>query len=171
MPPLLSDTVITIGQLASPYGLKGWLRVNAFTEVKADILSYQPWQFYRHHQWVHAPIQSSRLLGGFPLVLLEDCPTPEAARVHTGIKIGIYPSQLPPLSPDEYYWSQLTGLTVMNREGQALGKVDRLFATGANDVLVVIGEKTHYIPYVLHQFIDRIDLNTQQIIVDWGVDF
>ena len=156
---------IIIGHLGSPYGVKGWLKVN--TDSKENILKYLPWQLYLNHHWTIAPIKASRWVGKHPVIQLEDCHTPEEARRYNGVKIGIHANQLPPLPKGEYYWSQLIGLNVITREGISLGIIDHLLETGANDVLVVIGEKTHLIPYLPHRVIQEINLVDKQMFVDW----
>ena len=102
---------------------------------------------------------------------LENCVTPEAARRYTGTKIGVNPDQLSPLSEGEYYWSQLVGLEVITTSGILLGKVDHLMETGSNDVLVVQGDRTRCIPYLLDQVILKIDLAAKKITVDWDPEF
>lgn len=79
--------------------------------------------------------------------------------------------QLAELEPGEYYWHQLIGMTVVNTKGESFGKVVEILPTGANDVLVVQGEKKHLIPYLPGQFV--LDINDSQhlITVDWDLDF
>lgn len=134
-------------------------------------MQYQPWHFYINHEWTILPVLSTRLLGHQPIIQLEGCHTPEDARRYTGIKISVLRDQLPPLPKGEYYWSQLIGLTVISTGHVVLGVVDHLFETGANDVLVVMGEKERLIPYLPGHVIQNIDLDASQIIVDWDPEF
>ena len=71
---------------------------------------------------------------------------------------------------NEYYWSQLIGLSVVNTQGIELGHVDSLFETGANDVLVVKGDKERLIPFTEFAVLE-IDLDSGKITVDWDEDF
>ena len=87
------------------------------------------------------------------------------------MRIGIYRGQLPETREDEFYWSDLIGLQVINADGKRLGEVDHLLETGANDVLVVRGEREYLIPYLPEQVIQDIDLDAQVIRVDWDPDF
>ena len=160
-----------MGQLGAPYGTQGWVRVNSFTEPKENIFQYQPWQFYLDHRWVVIPVKASRFHSNTFIIQLENCVTPEAARRYTGTKIGVNPDQLSPLSEGEYYWSQLVGLEVITTSGILLGKVDHLMETGSNDVLVVQGDRTRCIPYLLDQVILKIDLAAKKITVDWDPEF
>jgi len=78
--------------------------------------------------------------------------------------------QLPQLEENEYYWDDLIGLNVYDLQHNDLGKVIELIETGANDVLVVSGEKERLIPYI-PQVIVKIDLTEKRIDVDWDKEF
>ena len=75
------------------------------------------------------------------------------------------------LADDEYYWSDLVGLTVMSSEGQAYGVIERMLETGANDVMVVQGDRERLIPFAMDQVIKSIDLGEKKMVVDWDADF
>ena len=94
----------------------------------------------------------------------------EATRL-IGADIAVDREQLPQTAGDEYYWTDLIGLTVINREGITLGQVDYLLETGANDVLVIKGERERLIPFVLSHTVLDIDLVQRVLQVDWDVDF
>ena len=96
-----------------------------------------------------------------------DC---DAARQLIGADIAISEEDLPATGIDEYYWSQLTGLSVVNQQGIELGEVANLFETGANDVMVVKGDKERLIPFTEFA-VHEIDLDNKKIIVDWDADF
>jgi 16S rRNA processing protein RimM len=77
---------------------------------------------------------------------------------------------LPPPKENEFYWSDLIGLKVLNREGVELGKVDSLMESGANDLLVVKGAREHLIPFIA-AFVGKVDVAGGTIEVDWGEDY
>jgi 16S rRNA processing protein RimM len=77
---------------------------------------------------------------------------------------------LPPAAANEYYWADLIGLKVVNTEQQELGHVTGLLETGANDVLVVQGERERLIPFVAQVALE-VDLAAGTIRVDWGLDY
>ena len=79
--------------------------------------------------------------------------------------------RLPPPAPGEYYWADLEGLAVETTEGVPLGKVSHLFETGANDVMVVEGERKRLLPFVTGQYIVSVDFEAGRIVVDWDPDF
>ena len=78
--------------------------------------------------------------------------------------------ELPPLEDGDFYWAELEGLRVVTVEGAELGVVKRLMETGANDVLVVQGERERLIPYVA-AVVRNVDLDSRTIEVDWDKDF
>jgi 16S rRNA processing protein RimM len=95
----------------------------------------------------------------------------DAAAVLSGTEIGVYRSQLPAPDTDEYYWSDLVGLQVLTTQDKLLGVVDHLIETGANDVLVIHGERECLVPFIRHQVIKSVDLDAGVIRVDWDPDF
>ncbi len=96
----------------------------------------------------------------------------DAAADLIGAEIWVRRSALPRAKRGEYYWVDLEGADVVTTEGVVLGKVSHLFATGANDVMVVRdGERERMIPFVLKKFVHEVDLNAGRITVDWDPDF
>ncbi len=106
------------------------------------------------------------LVARFPGV--EDRDTVEAMR---GTEIYVARSALPPPKPDEYYWVDLEGLDVKTTEGVALGQVSHLFSTGANDVVVVRGDRERMIPFVQPDFVKSVDFGANLVVVDWDPEF
>jgi len=102
---------------------------------------------------------------------LQDCDDRDQAQVLMGYEIGIRRDQLPATAPGEYYWSDLQGLEVINLDGDALGTVDHLIETGANDVLVVKGDRERLIPFIREQVVISVDLDKGEIRVDWDKEF
>lgn len=159
---------IVIGKIGSTYGIHGWLKIHTYTEFGSNLLEYQPWYLQGlNDKWDPIKIEDGKLYGKGLVAKFPGLDSPEEARLLTGKVIGIARSQLPALDENEYYWSDLIGLTVINQNGEALGKVIYLMETGSNDVLVVKGEKEHAIPFLLGKVIKNIDLAKQEIHVDW----
>jgi 16S rRNA processing protein RimM len=164
-----ADTIyITVGKICSPYGVQGWLKIQPYTELGASILEYSPWYLSKpNNLWELISIEAARIHGKGVVAKLAGINSPETARLLTGQTIAVRREQLPKLKPNEYYWSDLIGLTVINKNGEILGKIKSLMATGANDVLVVKGTKEHAIPYLPGQVILDVNLETQEMHVDW----
>jgi 16S rRNA processing protein RimM len=163
-------THVPIGKIGAAHGIKGWLKIHAYTEWQADILNYQPWYLSSDGQhWTKMEQAKGQPHGRSMLVKFPAIETPEAARLLTGKIIGIPRDQLPPLKKDEYYWSELEGLTVINQHGENLGTVRYIMETGAHDVLVVKRdqEKEWAIPYLPNKVIKKVDLIAKEIHIDW----
>jgi len=166
--------MVIIGKIGSPFGVQGWLKIQPFTEYEANILNYSPWYLSADpdkDDWKKAFLEESRLQAdGFSvLAKFKEVNTPEAARLLTGQLIAITREQLPILPENNYYWSDLKNLTVINKDGKVLGKVIYLIETGSNDVLVVKGEKEFGIPFIRNSVILSVDLAKQEIHVDWEI--
>lgn len=167
---LISKPII-IGKLAGVYGIKGWLKVISYTEPLENILNYKPLFIQQNNQWREVKLMQGKRHGKGLIVQLAGFETPESARILVGTEIAISRQQLPALAKGEYYWTDLEGLTVINQTNITLGKVTQVMATGANDVLVVQGEKRHLIPFLTAQTVVSVDLEKQIINVDWDADF
>jgi 16S rRNA processing protein RimM len=162
---------LIMGRIAGPYGVKGWVRVTAYTGQAGDLLAYTPWYLERGGTWQACEVPEGRVHGKGLVVRLADCRDRAAAEALAGTAVGIYREQLPQAAPGEYYWSDLLGARVVTLEGRELGTVDHLLETGANDVLVVKGERERLIPFIQGQVIDSVDLAAGEIRVDWDPEF
>jgi 16S rRNA processing protein RimM len=162
---------IIVGRIAGPFGVKGWLRVVSYTEQPDKLLDYAPWYLRRGNAWLPITITGSKHHSKGLLVRLPGCEDRDQAAELAGTDIGIYRRQLPAAAEDEYYWNDLVGLPVVTLDGVPLGTVDHLMETGANDVLVVRGERERLIPFIRGSVIAGIDLKGRVIRVDWDPDF
>ncbi len=161
---------IIVGQFGHSYGIKGWLKVHSLTDPAENILQYLPWQIQHQTQWGLINVTHTKLQGNNILAKIAGCDTPEAAKLYANDPIAIEREQLPPLTEQEYYWTDLIGLKVINQDGVDFGVVDSLFATGSNDVLVVNGERKRLLPYTAAVIIN-VDLSKKILQVMWDADF
>lgn len=167
-----ASAVIVIGKFGKPHGLNGWIKVFSNTLPAENIISYKPWFVQQGDTWESVvDIDDVKVSGNQITVHLKDIHHCDDIKKYVTRDIGILRSQLPPLKRNEYYWRDLIGMTVKNPEGALLGKVDHLMETGANDVLVVEGEKRHLIPFILNQVVLNVDVEGKEITVDWDSEF
>ncbi|MGZ5195513.1 MAG: ribosome maturation factor RimM, partial [Ramlibacter sp.] len=99
----------------------------------------------------------------------------DAAEALKGARIFIPRSSFPTAGTDEFYWVDLIGLAVVNREGVDLGRVKELLSTGPQTVLVIEYEEAgkpaeRMIPFV-SAYVDAVDLAARRITVDWQPDY
>lgn len=165
-----SDWVI-IGRFGRPQGLKGLVRIISFTEPESTILDYLPWHIQIKDQWMPLKVETSQIQNKMILAKVASYSEREHVAELTNCNIGVLSTQLPNLTNGEYYWHDLVNMSVVNKEGVMLGHVTQILATGANDVLVVSGERRYLIPYIHDIYIVSIDPVQQHITVDWDENF
>lgn len=163
--------LVAVGKIVGLYGVHGWVKVFSHTDPKENIFSYAPWLVQIRGEWQSTKVLSGRTQGKGLVAQLEGSGDRDQARLFIGAEIAVLKSQLPKPAAGEYYWSDLIGLEVVTLGGQALGKVDHLLDTGANDVLVVQGERERLIPFVRGQYVHEIDLDAGTMRVDWDPEF
>ena len=171
----MTDTTtrrILLGRIHGAFGVRGELKVESFTDPLAQILRYQPW-ILRDAQGREREVADARGRGTAKGVVarLPEVEDRDAAEALRGTEIYVPRSALPPAKPGEYYWVDLEGLRVVNLEGADFGTVSHLFSTGANDVLVVQGERERMIPFVEPGFVRNVDFDAGVVTVDWDADF
>ncbi len=164
------DDLVEIGHILGVHGVKGQVKVFSNTSPRENIVTYSPW-IIKHRGLKTTFKVSGNCQGKNVVARLEGVNDRNQAQEMTGARIFISNSQLPHLTEGEYYWSQLMGLQVISTENIEFGYIDHLLETGANDVMVVQGDKERLIPYVMNEVIKSIDLDKRQIIVDWDADF
>lgn len=168
----VTDRFVTLGRISGLHGVQGWVKIYSDTQPRENILTYKPLYLMQNGQWVEWQLKQGRLQGKTVVAKPIACNDRESARALMGLDIAVKRSQLSQsMDTGEYYWVDLEGLTVINREGVALGQVDYLFETGSNDVLVVKGERERMIPYIFQQVVLDVDLKKGQMLVDWDADF
>jgi 16S rRNA processing protein RimM len=170
----LTTDIVVIGKIGAPYGIKGWVHVQSFTTRSEDILQYPVWKLKcsltkRCRDYV---VTQSRQHGANYVALLSNMHDRDSAALLTNAEIAVLRDDLPALeTEDEYYWSDLVGLNIVNLQDVSLGVVTEVIATGANDVLVVEkGETQVLIPFILEQYVLSVDLAKKIIQVDWELD-
>jgi 16S rRNA processing protein RimM len=169
-----SDKVV-VGKIGAPYGVKGWVKINSYTETPDGIFAYSPWfigesQEYSIDQW--------RVHGKGLVAKIESIDSRDDAEGIKNLDISIFASQLPELGEDGVYWRDLTGMKVLTTEGYDLGVVKDIFNNGANDVIQVkanvndaFGQKERLLPFVYDNVVQEVDKDARTITVDWDPGF
>ena len=162
---------ILLGRVLGAFGVRGEMKLHSFTDPVSTAMTYQPWLVL--HQGVEREVQGvrGRETNKGMVITLPGIEDRDAAEAMAGAEIWVPRSRLPQPKPGEHYWVDLEGLRVLNREGIELGTVSYLFETGANDVMVVKGDREHLIPYIPEQFIVEVDFDKGEVLVDWDADF
>ncbi len=168
-PKTRDDKLVYLGHVAGAHGINGWVKIHSLTEPREAIFEYQPWLLGASLEAVR--VRQGKQHGNRLIALLEGTENREQAEALLNQRIAVLREQLPELPRDEYYWTDLLGLTVRLEDGRELGQIDNMLATGANDVMVVRGERERLIPFVLGQYVKQVDLAAGCVTVDWDPDF
>ena len=180
---------IEVGRIVDAWGLKGWVKVQPFAADPQALFSTRRW-FIRPSEKAGIT-RPATVASAFPSILkitqvkehgdvvvaqaheIPDRTTAEALR---GARVFVGRSSFPTAGPDEFYWIDLIGLLVVNRQGEALGSVVGLLDTGPHSVLRVAldlaarAEDERLIPFVA-AYVDDVSLERRRITVDWGLDY
>lgn len=175
--PTPAPDLVVLGKIVSVFGVRGELKIYSFTDPLDNLLDYRTWTLQREGEIRQVKVLGGRLHGKVLTVRLQGLDDREEARLMAGFEICVPRSELPQLGAGDYYWHQLEGLKVINREGQWLGVVDHLLETGANDVMVVkpsagsLDDRERLLPYLPDQYVLAVDLAKGEMQVDWDADF
>ena len=163
---------VVIAQLGRPYGVKGWVWLQVFTRPIDNIKRYRDvYLRTRQGELRAARIERLSVAGKGVTAKLAGVDDRNAAEELGRLDVVVGREDLPPAGPGEYYWRDLVGCEVVHAGGEVLGSVHELMETGANDVLVVRGERERLIPFLPDEVILGVDLDARRIEVDWDPDF
>lgn len=166
-----SPSWITLGRLNAAHGIKGDIKLESFTEEPASIFNYPLHRQTLSDERIPLTIERKREISPTLWVVhIKGCDSRNDAEQLCHSLIQTTSDALAPLADDEFYWSDLIGLDVYNQQDIHLGCVKKLVETGANDVLVVIGKKEHWIPYSDDAII-KVNTKEKFINVCWDEDF
>ncbi len=189
---------ILLGRITGVVGLKGWVKVHSDTRPRNNIVKYPLWWLMQSSQWRQMKVVDGKPQGKTIVAKLEGIDTPESASALIGASIAIDRSAMPPTEHGEYYWADLTGMKVTTVDGNLIGSVQRLFETGANDVVVIADERDAaegdknstekgpeksagkgaskrsreiLVPWLVPDVITEVDMDNRTIVIDWDPDF
>ena len=177
---------ILLGEISGVSGLKGWVKVFSHTDPRLHITDYDQWLLQKKgksrsegENWTPVKLLNGRVQGKNIIAQLDGVTTRDQAEAMIGMQIAIRSDQLKSLSANEYYWKDLIGLSVETTEGVNLGKIDWVFNSGSNDVLVIKDDSDdvekngteRMVPFLLNDTIISIDMDKSQMVVDWDPEF
>jgi 16S rRNA processing protein RimM len=169
--------VVQVGTVTAVFGLKGWVKVFSYTDPIESIVDYQPWLIKRGESEQLAEVAQARCQSKKIQVRMRGYHTRDQAEALVGMEIWVERQLFSALDEDEYYWFELKGLAVVNELNERLGTMDSVLETGANDVLVVVPDHTsidqqeRLIPYVQSEVVNKVDLKSGLIRVNWPRDY
>jgi 16S rRNA processing protein RimM len=174
----LPADAIEVGRIADAWGIKGWFKVLPHSAQPEALFSSKRW-FIQPPGGTSGPfklaIREAKEHSNWVVAHSDDVPDRTAAEALRGARIFVPRSSFPTAAEDEYYWVDLIGLDVVNREGIALGSVRELLATGPQTTLVLTAEEDgkpieRMVPFV-SVYVDKVDLAGRLITVDWQPEY
>jgi len=159
-----------MGRIAAPFGIKGWIKVQPYSEDPGTLMDFASWRVGRGDQQRHYGVEEIQDHSNALIAKLEGINDRNQAFALRGLEVSVPRSALPPPEENEFYWADLIGLLAINHQGMELGRVESLMETGAHDVLVVKGKREHLIPFIA-AFVGKVDMAAGRIEVDWGEDY
>ena len=164
--------MVIMGRIVAAHGIRGWIKIQPFTEYVDSLLDYGSWWIgHEHGPWREVKEEQREAHSKTLVAQLPDCTDRTAAEKLKGLLIAVPRSSLPQQGEGEYYWSDLIGLAVVNEAGVTLGTVTSLLETGANEVLSVQGGSGEILIPFVASAIKQVDLKNKTIRVDWALDY
>lgn len=178
----LPDDAIEVARIADAWGVKGWFKVLPHSANPEALFAAKQWYLQPSERGaktfagtVLLKIRQAKDHSDTVVAWAEGVDDRNAAEALRGARVFVPRSSFPTAGSDEYYWVDLIGLQVVNREGVALGQVRELLSTGPQTVLVLAYEQDgkaqeRMIPFV-SAFVDKVELPEKRITVDWQPDY
>ena len=178
----LPADAIEVGRIADAWGIKGWFKVLPYSASPEALFSSKRWFLQPAERGaktfsgtVLLKVKEAKEHSDSVVATAQEVPDRNTAELLKGARIFVSRASFPTPESDEYYWVDLMGLDVVNREGVALGAVRELLHTGPQTVLVLAYEedgktKERMIPFV-SAYIDTVDLAGRRITADWQPDY
>ena len=164
--------MIIMGRVVGAQGILGWVKLKTYTESVDSLADYPVWWLGdEKHSWSEVNVQSCSVHGTNLVAKFADSNDRSAAEKYRSLLVAVPRSSLPQQRKDEYYWSDLIGLEVVNVAGESLGTVDNLMDTGSNQVLCVQGGNGEVLIPFIASAIKQVSLAEKVIRVDWAADW
>jgi 16S rRNA processing protein RimM len=162
-PNLEGIEFLAIGEVAAPHGVRGYFSVRILTDFPQRFKQLQ--RVFLGEEHVSFVVEGVRVLPRRVLMKIAGVNSPEAARPFGGQLIYVPVQEAMPLKEGEYYWYQIIGLEVWTIEGEHLGKVTDILATGSNDVYIVQGEQREVLVPAIEEVITDVDLAHGKLVI------
>lgn len=159
-----------MGRISAPFGVKGWVKVQPNTAAAQNLLAFKTWWVEEGGARRSLSVAQARVHGRAVIAKLDGCDDRDAAAALRGRTVAVPRDALPDTQSGEYYWTDLIGLAVVNENAQPLGRITGLLQTGANDVLVVAGERERLIPFIA-TVVREVDVSAGVLRVEWDADY
>jgi 16S rRNA processing protein RimM len=163
---------VELGRLGAPYGVRGWVHVESYTDPPQRLLEHRDWALrLPSGERVTRRVADGRVHGAGLAARLEGVSDRNGAAALTGAVVEVERASLPPTGKREYYRADLIGLGVRNLQGVSLGTVSH-FVDAPRGAVMVTRESQGREHWVLAAppHLRRVDLAARMIEVDWPTE-
>jgi 16S rRNA processing protein RimM len=181
------SNMVVMGRIVAPYGVFGWLKIVPDTEAFDGLFDYDTWWLGKGDDWREMVVETAKTHNDVLVVKLKGIDDRDTALACKGKQIAVPREQLPEAEEDEYYWSDLIGVRVKNKQGVDFGLIVDVFETGANDVIAVRADAVNQeasadktvekekpqerlLPFI-NAVVLEVDITAKMMLVDWDADF
>jgi len=147
--------------------VQGWVKVHSYTQPLENILKYRQWRLGDELKTV----EQGRPHAGGLVAKLKGVDERDAALGLMGRTVAVERSALPKPARGEVYWADLMGCAVLSSSGAELGVIAEVQSNGAQDVMMLKGDKERLIPWVAGPIVKSVDLKSRQVVVEWEADW
>jgi 16S rRNA processing protein RimM len=166
-----AEDIVIMARVGAPFGIKGWLKLQIFTQAPDSLDAYASWLLKGPAGWEEFELEDFSVNAKGVIAKLKGCDDRTGAEKLVKREIGIPREALETADEGEVFWFDLIGCEVINTAGVKLGKVETLLETGANDVLVVkLGTEETLIPYI-DEVVLKVDREDKVITVNWSGEY
>ncbi len=160
-----------MGRVLSPYGVRGWVKVQPFTERPEALKAFARWWLAKSGEWREVEVEECNPHGAYLVARFAGCDSPEAAARYRGNEIAVPREALPDPGEHRSYETDLIGLRVVNRAGEELGRIDSILENGAHPVMRVRREGGERLVPWVEGVVRSVELEAGEVQVDWGNDW
>lgn len=157
---------ILLGKITRAHGLRGEVKMLPYSGHPENVGGYREIVLVGRSAELSGPlaIEKSRVQGKTAIVQLASITTRSEAEAIEGRGVLLSKQYLPEAGENEYYWHQYIGKLVRDKQGNSLGRVETLFYNGAQDVLVIRGDRSEILIPVTREIVVRE--SAEELVVD-----
>ena len=162
-----------MARILGPFGVRGWIKVKAYTERPGSLGEFPRWLVGSGAQWREVALEGFEVHSKGPVAKLAGCEDREGAMKLRGLDVSVPRAALGEAEEGSIFWVDLVGSEVVDEAGVELGTVDGLFESGETSVLVVKregGGRERLIPFV-PDYVKSVDRGARRITVDWKPEY
>lgn len=163
--------LVALGVVRGAYGVQGWVRIAPYDAEATVLRGAAHWWLRSRGGERQVTVGALRRHGALLLAKWHGCDQPEEVDALRGAVVCVARSEFPPLPAGEFYWTDLIGLKVVNRQGECLGRVSEVLSNGVHELIRVAVDESSLLLPLVPAYVDEVDLAACVIRVDWQAEW